>query len=351
MIKKSTTMQQVQLQIPEPCHENWEAMQAAEKGRFCLSCQKTVVDFSTMTDQQVLQYLQQTQSNTCGRFAPDQLNRPLTPQAPQRKRFWAKLVFQFLFPAFVFTQKARAQGFISVIKIQPPVATVPHTKPIPHQQLLPLRCKVTDSVSGEPLAFASVQIKGTQTGARTDSDGQFTISFQVQPKQVTLVVSSIDYTSKELVIKDLGKPVNIMLSPAKKELAEVVVMAYGNMRKINCTAVGTFTVTADSIRKTVPLIKRIADTLTGNNNISIYPNPVVRGNAIQLNMKKVKRGQYHLQLFSASGSLVQQELITVPAEDFNFQWDLGSQVVAGHYIINVMDAKGKIIHNGKMTVL
>lgn len=344
-------MQQVQLQIPEPCHENWGAMQAAEKGRFCLSCQKTVVDFTNMTDHELLQYLQAVQGNTCGRFAPDQLNRPLTPQTPVRKRFWAKLVFQLLFPAFVFTQKARAQGMISMVKIQPPLTTALQKKPT-QQPYFVLKGRVTDSISGEPLAFASVQIKGSSIGVQTDGDGHFTISLAVLPKHLTLVVSIIGYTTQELVIKDSRQPANILLSPTKKELAEVVVTSYENMGRICRHTTGLVATIADSVTCTKPTVmQRITDTLTGSNNIRIYPNPVNRGSAVQLNMKKVKKGQYRLQLFSASGSLVQQELITVPAEDFNFQWALGSQLAAGNYIVTISQTNGKAIHNSQLTVL
>ena len=44
------------LHIPEPCHENWDAMTPQDKGRHCQSCNKIVVDFSVMTDRQVLDY-------------------------------------------------------------------------------------------------------------------------------------------------------------------------------------------------------------------------------------------------------------------------------------------------------
>jgi hypothetical protein len=35
-----------QLQIPEPCHEDWNKMTPVHKGRFCDSCEKAVVDFT-----------------------------------------------------------------------------------------------------------------------------------------------------------------------------------------------------------------------------------------------------------------------------------------------------------------
>jgi hypothetical protein len=71
-------MKKIELQIPEPCHENWQMMTPSERGRFCAACEKTVIDFSQMTDNEVVNYFKKpSQSPTCGRFAASQLNRPL----------------------------------------------------------------------------------------------------------------------------------------------------------------------------------------------------------------------------------------------------------------------------------
>ncbi|MBC6608354.1 hypothetical protein H8B13_16125 [Hymenobacter sp. BT188] len=72
------------ISIPKPCHENWDQMTTAAQGRHCAACDKVVVDFTRMTDTEVVLWLQQEQSGrTCGRFATLQLNRPLlTPTAP-----------------------------------------------------------------------------------------------------------------------------------------------------------------------------------------------------------------------------------------------------------------------------
>ncbi len=61
--------------IDNPCHENWDAMTPNEKGAFCLSCQKTVIDFSVKTVEEIKKFfveLPQTE-NVCGRFKEEQL--------------------------------------------------------------------------------------------------------------------------------------------------------------------------------------------------------------------------------------------------------------------------------------
>lgn len=69
--------------IPEPCHENWDNMSLGEKGRFCSSCAKTVVDFTQMSNKQVQDYLLSHQNvSTCGRLKTSQLYS-ITIEIPQ----------------------------------------------------------------------------------------------------------------------------------------------------------------------------------------------------------------------------------------------------------------------------
>ena len=67
----------IHLSIDNPCSENWDQMSPEQQGRFCASCNKTVVNFAQMTDQDVLTWLARNQGPTCGRFRQDQLQRPL----------------------------------------------------------------------------------------------------------------------------------------------------------------------------------------------------------------------------------------------------------------------------------
>ncbi len=64
------------LRINEPCSENWESMTTAEKGKFCNQCNKTVFDFTTATDAEIVKHIEAMKGELfCGRFEENQLDR------------------------------------------------------------------------------------------------------------------------------------------------------------------------------------------------------------------------------------------------------------------------------------
>ena len=95
----------VQLRIDQPCSESWDRMHPEAQGRFCASCKKTVVDFTTMSDQEVLHWFARQQGSVCGRFGQDQLRRPLVDH-PEKKRwqYWHYLLAGVLFSSEVAAQ-------------------------------------------------------------------------------------------------------------------------------------------------------------------------------------------------------------------------------------------------------
>lgn len=70
--------------IPEPCTEDWDKMTPSENGRFCLSCSKTVVDFTSMLPNEIQHFFIQNQNERiCGRFKNSQLETIII-QIPSR---------------------------------------------------------------------------------------------------------------------------------------------------------------------------------------------------------------------------------------------------------------------------
>lgn len=68
-------MERFRLDIPKPCHEDWEKMTLDGNGRFCGSCAKTVVDFTKMKAAEIQQYfIENRGKKVCGRFQNNQLD-------------------------------------------------------------------------------------------------------------------------------------------------------------------------------------------------------------------------------------------------------------------------------------
>jgi len=68
----------MKITIPTPCHENWDTMTPKEKGRFCSVCSKTVRDFTTASDEEIIvAFSDPSEKDTCGNFHQSQLNRTL----------------------------------------------------------------------------------------------------------------------------------------------------------------------------------------------------------------------------------------------------------------------------------
>lgn len=62
--------------IPNPCSENWSKMSKTEKGRFCNSCNKQVIDFSKMKNEKINAYFENNQtSDICGNFKTSQVSK------------------------------------------------------------------------------------------------------------------------------------------------------------------------------------------------------------------------------------------------------------------------------------
>ncbi len=231
-----------QLSIPEPCHENWDAMTPVEKGKFCGSCQKQVVDFSTMSDRQVAEFFKKPSTGSvCGRFMTDQLERDI--EIPRKRIPWFKYFFQFALPAFLVSIKAssvKAQGEIRVRT----TATDTTKKPIPIRMGMVAKPICTKPVIGDTIVFSNVNrtifgvvtdekgdpvpgptivIKGTRTGVSADNNGNFRILAKTGD---ILVATSSSHQATEITV-GASKAVSISMRSLIISGTEVVVMAGG----------------------------------------------------------------------------------------------------------------------------
>ena len=90
---------------------------------------------------------------------------------------------------------------------------------------------VISEEDGQPVIGASVLVKGTQIGAITGVDGDFTLP-NVPSSAKTLVISYIGMQTQEVAIKP---NMRVMLESDTQVLDEVMVVAYGTTKKESFT--------------------------------------------------------------------------------------------------------------------
>ena len=85
-----------------------------------------------------------------------------------------------------------------------------------------IKGSVTDSITGEPLPYVAVLLKGTTIGGTTDLDGNFEISTSSRVR--TLQISYLGYSTKELeFVPGKATGLKIELAPTSINLTEVLV--------------------------------------------------------------------------------------------------------------------------------
>ncbi|HKZ65620.1 MAG TPA: TonB-dependent receptor, partial [Chitinophagaceae bacterium] len=84
----------------------------------------------------------------------------------------------------------------------------------------------------QPLVGASVTVKKGNKGANTDASGNFSI--EVDPG-TTLVISYVGYNQQEITVENSNDFLKIILNPQVKSNEDIVVIAYGNIKRGDLT--------------------------------------------------------------------------------------------------------------------
>ncbi|WP_299278621.1 carboxypeptidase-like regulatory domain-containing protein [uncultured Psychroserpens sp.] len=194
------------LEIKTPCSENFNQFTATQKGGFCQSCEKEVIDFTKMNAQDIKTYFKnKSNQNTCGRFNSNQLKT--YNQAPKQEK---KL-------SFISTIGLACLSFFSFstlqaqdIKKQTPNTKTDDSKFTVKQQEKEFFVKGTVFDESYPLPGASVILQGTTKGVQTDFDGNFKFPDKLKKGDV-LVFTYVGMNSQKVVITDKHTAYNITL--------------------------------------------------------------------------------------------------------------------------------------------
>lgn len=114
--------------------------------------------------------------------------------------------------------------------------------------------------TGEPLAGASVKLKGASVGVVTDIDGKFVLSYSTSHKNPQLEVSFVGMENQVVSIAD-KRDVRIELRANANALDEMVVIGYGTSKVRDIT--GATAHLGEAAIKTAPMTSDITSMLQG----------------------------------------------------------------------------------------
>lgn len=208
----------IQLRIDDPCSERWDGMSPREEGRFCFSCNKTVVDFTGMTDQEILGWFANSQGVVCGRFRGGQLQRELLPVAvPVLPRKGIKMGWwHFLLAGLLVSSKVSAQTGIANPAVSQRDSTAVNGAHSIGKVLIggshslkgelpdTLQGRLISESNGEGVVTASIVIDRHHQ-VRTDLNGYFFIARQSLAGKNKLTIYAIGYEVREINIRKTWK--------------------------------------------------------------------------------------------------------------------------------------------------
>jgi hypothetical protein len=358
--------QPIQLSIPEPCLQDWNKMTPNDQGRFCSSCSKTVVDFSTMSDAALMNYFENLKdSNVCGRVYTDQLDRNIEPAANPRKKIFVYWQYLLAFVMMVTKgQMAKAQGAVKsgevkMNKTLGDTILLPTQSPISNeiivggltskrargiQELMANKTQQLQIVdtAGLPIPSASVILFPSNITIITDENGNADMSHY--PLTESIEVSAVGFANNKLSVKYIRNARVVLQKTAI--VLDNVVLESSNTTKTRMGAMSAGMIIACTINSTM-----ISDTLQNikarfTPSFKLYPNPAQPGQSFTIELKQA--GSYRIRISDATGRQLLQQLVNVRVKNGTQEIPIPAHWSGGSYLVTAIDEKGKLVGTNKL---
>lgn len=358
--------------IPQPCHEDWDKMTPYAKGRFCESCTKQVVDFSLMTDHEVLNYFLKNTGKVCGRFANDQLQRPFVEaKQPKKKTWWIAMMM----PLLLLVNKINAQkknnlmtkGKVAVKPLNsnplilgnvlPKITPVEIAKPktecaktvgdtilISSEEQKRIKGTVMNE-KGEPIPFATIYAKELVASVAADSAGYFELLTKSIIDSTTIGASAIGYESNEIKIAKPDTDIIIILK--QKDISLPAIIVKTNQYSTGKIRLGGAICIVRKVRH-----KDLFDTairkIVKNDFFKTYPNPAPKGSTVYIEIKKAD--EYSIQLLDVNSKPILVQTFTTVSDKAVTSINIPASLASGTYYIRVINEKMKKQYADKIIV-
>jgi hypothetical protein len=284
-------------------------MDEREQGRFCPQCQKTVVDFTGMTDAEVLGYFaaRAGKEGICGRLLSGQLGRDLAP-GPVQRSGWSGWRW-VLASALMLVKPPEKVQPSKVVAVERRVTDEPVREQRDATMGIPLQVKEVPKVRKKMARFVGDSVRVWRPS-----------------------IARIDPV-KGPTVERMVPVINRVMPVAGREFVGFL----GGVQVVR--SVGTDTT----------ILQKFVDTLSAwapsrkEDFVTLYPNPVAQGGVLHLAWLS-REGKYQLALLNMRGQLVSERIVEVSGAGQVDQWVLPVGLAAGVYAVRVlMDGSGKVM--------
>ena len=309
--------------IPEPCHEDWNQMSPNAQGRFCSSCAKTVVDFTQMNKDEIAKHVAEN-DKVCGRISSSQLNTVY--QIPYKERFkLARFAAACLlvFGLGLFNYSCEMESpHVNLVELTLQGKTI-FTETDP--EILGNIVNVDDSVFATPNKEDSIIPQEPELIKK----GEFAFPEHVEGE---VYITEIE----ECIIPDIEEeqpPSDDTTPTLTKEDIE-------HLPERDLYMVGAMVI-VDSYKET------IVEPDIIDNAMKLYPNPA--NQIVNFSFKPGKleqREEIAIQIFSATGALVQNETLQLTGDTYSTAFtaaDLNNGVYFINFVYNNERISQKLI--------
>jgi len=218
-------MAKYSIDIPKPCSEDWNQMTPLEKGRHCAVCEKTILDFSSYTKGELIQYIKQ-EGKICGRVPANYIQTNLIEES-EKKGIGLHGIIAATINLLVLTSTTAVQGQNAVpteqgIKDDATKDSLQERKKDNKLERL-IAGRVTD-VDNIPLPGTAIYVRALDLTTRTDVNGNFQLELPADyQKVVKIEFQFIGMEMTEIKVKDSTKFQQVVLKESKDVLGDIVI--------------------------------------------------------------------------------------------------------------------------------
>jgi hypothetical protein len=191
----------INISINKPCGQNFENFQSTDKGGYCNSCKKEVIDFRNLTDKEIGVFFNKNQNKTCGVFLEKQLKSYSGNQFNDKRSFYKSLFGFSLLSIFTLNDGFSQTTEKDTINYEIKNIETKNSKQSKTEQEI-TKGFIFDELG--PLAGASITVKNSNLYTNTDFDGNFIFNKKLNVGDI-IIVSYIGVKTKEYTISDLSK--------------------------------------------------------------------------------------------------------------------------------------------------